>query len=210
MLQSRKHVSGVGHDDLLRLYKPETAKHYVQFYERDQVVIERVSYLAGKVLEAGDSSVLIATAPHRQAIENNLRSALDLESAREAGRFVALDAAQTLEQFLVDANLDWSRFQAVVGTTIRRAIEKSASRFVFAFGEMVAQLSADQKPHAAITLERFWNALAANYRFSLLCAYPLEIFCKEPDFNQLLKICSQHDLTIPAELPLQTPAGDTR
>jgi MEDS: MEthanogen/methylotroph, DcmR Sensory domain len=189
--------------DLLSLHQPAAAHHCVCFYDRDSFVIEAVAYLAAKALETGASSVLVATGPHLEAVENRLAVAVpDLPGMREAGRYVGLRAEETLEQLLAGGFPQKAKFDAVVGEVIRRAVENSANGFVFAFGEMVALLCAKKRPDAALRLEQLWNSLAAKHRFSLCCAYPLDTFADEPDPNSLLRICSEHSLVIPAETPL--------
>ncbi len=189
--------------ELLRLYRPETALHCVQFYADESLVIQNVAYLAGKSLETGGATVLIATPTHLQAIEDGLSiSASELKQARESGRYLALNAAETLEKLLTDGEPDKVKFDHLVGQIVRRAAASCATGFVFAFGEMVALLCAAQKSNAALRLERLWNEMANAYRFSLYCAYPLETFAGEADLNALFEICSEHALTIPAETPL--------
>ena len=186
--------------ELLNLHKPQAARHLVQFYADDSVLIESVSYLAGKALAAGESSVIIATPAHIGAIENRLACyALDLNSLREAGRYLSLDAAQTLAQLVTDSAPDQGKFDQVVGAVLRHATKSSANGFVFAFGEMVALLCADNRAPAAVSLERLWNTLAHQCHFSLYCAYPLVCFGDQPDLDVLSQICAEHSLTIPAE-----------
>jgi hypothetical protein len=196
-------LSRVPHRDLLRLHKPETAQHFVQFYEDDSLIIENVSYLAAKALAAGNSSVIVATEPHRQAIERRLADLnLDLSRPCGEGRCVFLDAAETLSRFMVAGRPDPARFDEVVGGVIANAVRCSASGFAFAFGEMVALLCAAGNSAAAVYLERLWNGLALRDRFSLYCAYPLGSLAVEPDADALTQICAEHALAIPAEGPL--------
>src|ERR1700694_4483116 len=202
-------VSQIKCPDLLALHKPETSGHVVQFYEDDTFMIENVSYLVAKSLTAGDSSVLVATETHLDRIQTRLTSCgLVLNRFREVGRYVALDAAETLSQFSVDGWPDEKKFNEIIGGLICRSTEKSANGFVFAFGEMVALLCFANRPAAAVRLEQLWNALAQAHRFSLCCAYTRESFGREPDLNALYQICAEHSLAVPAESPLQ--ASDVR
>ncbi|HKV53625.1 MAG TPA: MEDS domain-containing protein [Candidatus Binataceae bacterium] len=186
--------------DLLRLCRPDSAKHFVQFYENDPLLIESVAYVAAKALEAGDSTVLVATDSHLKAIEARLADSAGARSwLRESGRYVALDASETLSRIMVDGWPDEVKFNEIVGGTIRGATRKGVNGFVFAFGEMVGLLCAANNPKAAVRLERLWNLLAARYRFSLYCGYPLSSLGTDPDMNAVLQICAEHDLTIPAE-----------
>lgn len=195
-------VTGPGNRnrDLLPLLRPETRGHLVQFYKDDAFLIENVTHLVEKTLSAGDSSVLVATSSHIGSIEERLtRRGLDLRGLRAEGRYVALDANETLSRLMLN---DWpndDRFIQIIEDVIRRAIEKSATRFVFAFGEMVALLCAADKPNAALCLEQLWNSLIKRYCFSLCCGYPLSSLVSESALDAVLDICVEHSFTIPAE-----------
>jgi len=120
-------------------------EHFAQLYERDSFLIDTVSHLIAEGLEAGDAGVIIATHLHRNGIEHRLRErGLDLDRLGEQGRYVALDAAETMSRFIVDGWPDQRRFDEVVGNTIRHASQESSPRHVQAFGEMVALLWAGQ------------------------------------------------------------------
>lgn len=189
--------------ELLRLHRPESAEHFVQFYQDDSFVIDNISYLTAKALEAGDSAIMIATDSHLTALEARLRSfGIELDLLRESARYTALSAADALARIVVDGSPDPEKFSDVIGGVIRRAQEVSVNRFVFAFGEMVAILCEASAASAAVNLERLWNSLAARHRFSLCCAYPLGSLGHAPDADAVLAICAEHALTIPAEKPL--------
>src|SRR5579862_1109998 len=86
---------GVKCPELLRLHKPDSAQHIVQFYDDESILIENVAYLAAKALAAGASSVLVATEFHLEQIRAHLPSSvLNLDALRESGRFVTADAAR--------------------------------------------------------------------------------------------------------------------
>jgi len=189
--------------ELLRLHEPESAHHIVQFYEDESLVIENISYLAAKALASGGSTVIAATKPHLEQIRERLAdSVLNLDAARESGRYLTLDAAEAASQILVDGAPADAKFDDLIGSTIRSAAKNSANGFVVAFGEIVALLCAANNPNAAVRLEQLWNTLAKHHRFSLYCAYPLTSLGSEPDGDALLQICAEHALTIPTESPL--------
>ena len=98
---------GSRYPELMRLHEPESAHHLVQFYEDESLVIENISYLAAKALAAGGSTVIAATEFHLEQIRQRLAdSVLNLDAARESGRYVTLDAAEALSQLLVDGRPD--------------------------------------------------------------------------------------------------------
>ena len=197
------HGRGVRCPELLHLHESQGAHHLVQFYEDESFVIRNVSYLAAKTLAAGDSSVVVATVRHLKQISERLAySGVNLDDFRESGRFVDVDAIEAVPKVMVDGRPDKEKFDDVIGRLVRRSAEKSANGFVFVFGEMVALLCAANNADGAVRLERLWNLLAEQYRFSLYCAYPLNSLGSEPDADAVIQICEEHVLTIPAETSL--------
>src|SRR5262249_4933231 len=153
----------------------------------------------GDSLAEGNAGVVIATASHRRALDGRLHAlGLDLRRPRDEGRYVTLDAAETLARCLVGGHVDETRFTAVVGGVLRDATQ-GGERTVNVFGEMVALLCAQGKSEAAIRLEGLWNDLARTLSFSLLCAYPIGGFRDEASAERFLRICAEHSQIVPAE-----------
>ena len=99
--------------------KPE---HVVQFYQDDKFLIDAVSGFVGSALAAGDAAVLIATAAHREGVEQVLRKrGLEIGQAARQGRFIALDATDTLAQFMVERVPDEGCFRKVIGAALAHA-----------------------------------------------------------------------------------------
>src|SRR5581483_7402287 len=157
--------------------------HSVQFYEGDQYLVEGVSRFIGGALGAGDAGIVIATPEHRAGLARSMSDqGLDLARAVRQGRYVELDAAETLASFMNAGGPDPSRFASLVGGAVDGASRAAgSSRRVAAFGEMVALLWADGQAEAAIRLEQLWNDLARTRVFSLHCAYPMHFFQREGD-----------------------------
>jgi len=79
------------------------SSHLVQFYEDDAYLVDSVSRVIGKSLEDGDGAVIIATQPHREAIEERLeKRGLDLPALSQEGHFLSLDARETLAKISLD------------------------------------------------------------------------------------------------------------
>src|SRR3984885_2092823 len=176
--------------------------HIVQFYGGDGFLLDELSRFIGTALGAGDAAVVIATKEHRDGLSRRLQMwGLDPTWAVAQGRYVAIDAAETLSKITLDGWPDAARFAEVVGTLIARVATAPGgeSRRVAAFGEMVALLWAEGKPEAAIRLEQLWNDLARTHSFSLRCAYPMSSFYREEHGDLLLKICAEHSNVIPGE-----------
>jgi PAS domain S-box-containing protein len=176
--------------------------HVVQFYADDVPLLESVSRFIGTALGAGDAAVVIATKAHRDQLCQRLYGrGFNVAAAIRQGRYVALDAAETLAQFMREDTPDAALFATVAGSVLERArstIEGASSRVV-AFGEMVALLWAEGKLEAALRLEQLWDELAQTHPFSLRCAYPITGFNREEHGELFLKICAQHSAVIPGE-----------
>jgi hypothetical protein len=189
--------------DLLRLYRPDSARHVVQFYEDELFIIENVSFLSAKALHAGHSSVLIATEPHLRRIRSRMTDfGINPERFRESGRLVTVEAGEALSRLMVNGVPDETRFQGTIGEVLRSAETHSTTGFVFAFGEIVALLCGANNSGAAVRLEQLWNSLAERDYFSLYCAYSLSCLGHQPSASDLIQICSAHALTLPSETSL--------
>ncbi len=178
-------------------------QHGVQFYSADRFLIEELSRYVNHALHAGDASVVVATPEHREALMQRLTDdGMDLGPLIERGRFIALDAAQTLSTFMVEGWPDQARFTEVIGGAIEKAVaatDRGANPRVAIYGEMVALLWEQGKAGAAIRLEQLWNGLARSKSFSLFCAYPISSFSHERDAELLMKVCGEHSAVIPTE-----------
>lgn len=170
--------------------------HSVQFYRSDDELLEGLRGFIGGALLAGDAGLVIATEAHRTALAERLQGwGFDLERATAQGRYIALDARDTLSKFLVGDVPNAERFFDLVGGLIDRTAEPAMGmrrRKIAAFGEMVALLHQDGDTEAALHLEDLWNALMGVQPFHLHCAYPDALFDKVRDANLIERIEAQH------------------
>jgi PAS domain S-box-containing protein len=172
--------------------------HFVQFYENDSFLLDSLcGYISGG-LRQGENAIVVATPEHRSTLDSRLREqGLDVSTLRAAGRFVSLDARETLSTFMVNGTPDPVLFDRSVGSVVRRATQDG--RTIRAFGEMVALLWNDGNSAAAIALEELWNNLQRSCSFALFCAYPMSAFRGEAQTRPMSHVCSQHSRVIPAE-----------
>jgi signal transduction histidine kinase len=175
--------------------------HAVQFYGEESSLVDELSRFIGAALLAGDAAVVIATDAHREGSAQRLQSrGFDTSKAIEQGRYIALDASETLAKFMRNGWPDAALFREVVGGVLGQAsaaVGKTAR--IVAFGEMVALLWAAGNSEAAVRLEQLWNDLARTYPLSLRCAYPMTGFGREDHGDLFLKICAEHSHVIPVE-----------
>jgi PAS domain S-box-containing protein len=174
-------------------------RHVVQFYDDDAWLAHAVARFLGAGIGAGGAAVVIATAEHREEIDRRLAGfGIDVAALRTDGRYVALDARETLDRLVVAGGVDPARFADVVETVVRGAATRGGGE-VRGFGEMVALLWAEGRREAALSLERAWNDLGARVPLSLLCAYPLGGFGVAADGAGMSEVCDLHDRVGPAE-----------
>ena len=176
--------------------------HTVQFYREDAFLLDEISRFIGTALGAGDAALVIATEDHREGLIQRLKSkGLNTAMAIKQGRFVLLDAAETLAKFMRDGQPDPNDFSEVVGRTITQIKGNAGDGEprVAAFGEMVALLWMEGNGAAAIQLEQLWNDLAKTHSFSLRCAYPIGGFDGHDDSARFSTICAEHSGVIPDE-----------
>ncbi|MGH9105815.1 MAG: MEDS domain-containing protein [Acidimicrobiales bacterium] len=168
-----------------------TGGHVVQFFDQDDDLASGVAAHLEAGLSLDQGAVVIAGRPHRVAVASRLRElGIDTAALKAGGCYQDLDAAETLEAFLVDGWPDAEAFAAVVGGLLRRA--GNDGRPLRVFGEMVALLwSAGQVP-AAIELESFWNELSRLVPFSLMCAYPSQSVSGVEHLQQFERLCHLH------------------
>ncbi|HJT56857.1 MAG TPA: ATP-binding protein, partial [Ktedonobacteraceae bacterium] len=165
----------------------------------------------GAGLGVGDSCLVVATAAHRADLEARLReNGLDPAYAQARGRYLAVDAAETLAQFAPHRLLQAERFPQVISSLLAQL--EPGSGQVRIFGEMVALLWGEGRQEAALQLEALWNDLHQHspVPFSLFCAYPLRSFAQDGSAVQFLQMCQQHGQIIPAESYMSLTTADAR
>lgn len=164
-------------------------QHAVQFYETESFLYDKVSHFVDTALATGESVIVIASQVHRKVFERQV----DLSSIGigSQAQFISLDAEETLSRFMVDGRPDPQRFADVMGGVLRRASADGVVG-VRAYGEMVALLCSAGNADAAVRLEGLWNDLAKKHHFSLLCAYPMDVFRGEDESRSFHRICAAH------------------
>jgi two-component system NtrC family sensor kinase len=188
---------------------PGTSDQVLCVYETDAYLVDIVSRFVSTGLVAGEATIVIATPSHREQLDAQLcASGVDLAAVRAQGQYIALDADETLTQFMVDGWPDAQRFAEVVGDIIAQVGGRYPRLRVF--GEMVALLWAAGHDAAALRLEALWHDLTKAHAFPLLCAYPIRNFVQETHTQQFLTICAAHSRVILAESYTALTSPDER
>ncbi len=164
--------------------------HVLQIYENDKIFLDSLEGFVGSGLLAGDGVIIIATAAHRAALEARMeKQGFDMSALTANSQFIALDAQETLNKFMVNNWPDEKLFFKLINSLLERMLLLNGK--VRAFGEMVAILWEQGFNGATVQLESLWNQLHKQDAFTLFCAYPKIGFTG--DINSSINhICAEH------------------
>jgi anti-sigma regulatory factor (Ser/Thr protein kinase) len=154
--------------------------HVVHVYTDDAHLVSELASFITQGCSQNENVVIVATTQHRAALTEVLDSGSQL---------VVLDAADTLQKFMIDGAPDPALFETTIGGIVDAAA--SGGRPVRVFGEMVAVLWDQGNVTAALALEGLWNDLAATRQFFLMCAYPSSSF-DGGSLHAMNSVCQLH------------------
>ena len=174
--------------------------HVVQFYTDDNFWRDNVGEFLCTTVSEGKSVIVCATPRHVIAVHQSMQAhGIDVQQLEMVGRFITLDAADTLLKFMNSDLPDQHKFESLLGPVIRQAEAAAVTKDgrVTIIGEMVALLWAAGRVDATIKLEQLWNGLARTQCFHLRCAYPASGFQGELMHQAYRSICAQHSEIMP-------------
>jgi DNA-binding NarL/FixJ family response regulator len=169
--------------------------HKVGFYSHDRDLLDALTQFIGAALNVGNAAIVIATESHRNRLLVSLQKyGLNVVTAVEQGKYIAVDAAGALSTVMVDGKVDAVRFFTVFDDLIEKAEEaaRGGQSRVAIFGESVHLLWAEGKAEAAIQMERLGNQLGKRYDVDILCAYSLTSFQGGMGSHIFEKVCAEH------------------
>ena len=167
----------------------------MSFYDHDAELVAGVAHFVADGLRQGDRVVVVATAPHRLALEASLLAlGTDVARAHSSNTLLSLDAEETLGGFMVDDVPDHQAFRSGIGRIIELAGADGSG--VSVFGETVALLWQQGNVAGALELEVLWNGLADHHPFILYCAYPITALDAAP-LGDVSRVCDLHSVVRP-------------
>jgi hypothetical protein len=149
--------------------------HSVHIYEDSAALISRLCAIVSSSLRSGDTVLIIATAEHREQLLTDLQDCgLDVRLHAREGRYMMLDAHQTLATFMRDGLPNNKLFTTAVCDILDHAHDSALAngKCLTVFGEMVAVLWQDGRKEAALQLEVLWNDALHGRASHMHCAYP--------------------------------------
>jgi len=184
------------------------AGHLVQFYQDDDFVVDLISRYLTHGIRVGDHCLVVLTAKHLKKVEERLEVSLrDLfQSAREDGRYTALDAHQALAQFMKGDTPD----PVAVEEAVQPFIKRAGGAKTRALGEMVGLLVTQGNPKGAVELERLWNEMQYKHGFAIFCIYPIKDLAQPAASQYFSDICCNHSHVFPDETYSSLTSADER
>ena len=172
-----------------------TRHHEVEFYSDDGSFLDGFTGFIEAALRDGKAVIVLATESHRDGLLLTLQArGLDIGALIEEGRYIPLDAADTLSTFMINGSPDPVRFQEAARDLFVRAaktVNRDLAR-VAACGECSPLLWAQGNMEAAIRLEHLWDEIAIAHKVDTLCGYSLSSFQGGVGSYAFEKICLAH------------------
>jgi DNA-binding NarL/FixJ family response regulator len=170
-------------------------RHEVVFYSDDQSFLDDLAEFIECALKAGNAAIAVANESHRNSLRLKLEaSGLNIAAAAEQGRYIALDAADTVSTFVVDGTPDAVRLLHGFGNLLLAAgkAAKGEHPRVVAAGQIAPLLWAQGDAEAAIQVEKLTNHLVKTYDVEILCGYPRNSFESDVGRSVFQQICAEH------------------
>jgi len=174
--------SFAGKKSAARHSDPLQPGHVVQFYTREQFMIDEVARRTARALRSRIPAVLVATENHLQNFEVRLgQLGLPVDRLRDRHLYVTFDASETLHTFMDGLLPDRERFDRVIGGLIKEAAGLSPTGLVSIFGEMVALLCAAAQ-RAILQARSCWKSSGTNSPADSVshCAAHIRLSCSAP------------------------------
>jgi hypothetical protein len=170
-------------------------RHEAVFYSDDRSLLENVTQFVGAALKARNAAIVVAIESHRDSLVPMLYAqGLDMGAVIRQGRYVALDAADTLSTLIVNGKLDSVRFMEAFTNLILTATKAAVGKHprVAVFGEGAHLLWTQGNVQAAVRDEELCNQLTKRHDVDILCSYRQASFQGDVGKHVFQQICSEH------------------
>jgi DNA-binding NarL/FixJ family response regulator len=173
-------------------------RHVAQFCSDDTVLVESFSRFVATALKAHHAAIIIATKPHREAVEQRLKGdGLNIEGAIQQGTYRPVDVADLVPPVSGNSTVGVKGVAGGLLGVIESAAKATGSQHprVALGGEGVASLYARGELDAMIRIERSCNELIKTHDVDILCAYPSSV--RQSDDATYKSICAEHSAVYP-------------
>jgi DNA-binding NarL/FixJ family response regulator len=171
------------------------SQHAAHFYGDESRRLDNLSRLLGAALRRGDAVVVAGTDATRAGVATRLAERnMDIDGLTERGRYIPVDAAEALSQFMRNRQPDaglLSQFTEQLERT-RLAKAEGSPQQLTVCGEMAALLYQEGNTQGAISLEGLWSRLTSGRQVFTVCEYPHSCFEGEAGAQFFSHVCQQH------------------
>jgi hypothetical protein len=177
--------------------------HEVAFYADDSSLVDGYARFIKSSLEGGNVVIVVVTESHRVSLIPRLKAdGVDVDAAIEKGRYIPLDAADTLSGLTVNDMPDLARCAKVVGDLIMGAAKgvRGVNGQVVVCGEMAPTLLSKGNQEGAIQIEHLWAKITRDYGLHTLCGYLSSAFPNHEADPVFQSICAEHSAVHRQEL----------
>jgi hypothetical protein len=192
VLAGKRFVSG---DLAVEANTKQLGRHELHFYSDDSAFVEIGARFIADALKADGAAIVFATPSHREDLLERLKeNAFDMDNAIQCGVYIAVDAAETLSNAMLNGRLDDARAAEVVTSLVQTSMRarRSEQARIAIFSEWSALLCAEGNIPAAIQLESGGNGVVEHQPIDIVCAYPLEVLHRHNADRTFNRICAAH------------------
>jgi len=169
--------------------------HEVSFFADDVSVVHGYARFVESALNSGNVLIVVATEAHRTSLLQRLEAdGVDLATAIEQGRYIPLDAADTLSRLMINDMPDPIRCAKLIGDLVMRAVrvrKRNNARVVFC-GEVAPTLLSRGNAEGAIQLEHLWDEVTRTHGADTLCGYLWSQLPGRKNNRFFQRICAEH------------------
>lgn len=168
------------------------SEHIVQLFDSDESRAHVVAGFLADGLTGGARILIVVKARHWPAVTAQLTGrGIDVAAGVASGAIRVLDALHALDTFMNGDRPDRERFRVSIGSLVAD-LSNGDGAPPHIYGEMVEVLAEMANFAGAAQVEAFWNELAREYPFILLCGYSSDHFGPECNTRALHTICRAH------------------
>jgi DNA-binding NarL/FixJ family response regulator len=172
-----------------------TYSHEVAFYADDDSIVDGYACFIESSLKGGNAVIVVVTESHRASLLRKLEAdGVDVAATIEKGRYIPLDAADTLSSLMVNDVPDPIRCTKLVGDVVIGAAKGVGGHHarVVVCGEIAPTLLSKGNAEGAIKLERLWDEITRGYGVHTLCGYLSSAFPHQQADPVFQRICAEH------------------
>ncbi|MGB2665210.1 MAG: MEDS domain-containing protein [Candidatus Acidiferrum sp.] len=172
-----------------------THSHEVAFYADDSSVVDGYARFIESSLKSKHAVIVVVPESHRASLIPRLEAdGVNVAAAIEQGRYIPLDAADTLSRLTVNDIPDPARCTKLAGDLIMGAAKgvRGENGRVVVCGEIAPTLLSKGNEEGVIKLERLWDEITRGYGVHTLCGYLSSAFPHHEADPVFQRICAEH------------------